>query len=236
MDISVVIPAHNEEKFIEACLDALIRYSKGRYSEIIVVDNASDDRTAELARRDTVRVVREDHKGLSNARERGRKEASGEFIAFIDADCRLGEGWFELAQEAFRDHPDVVCISGPVRYFDAPVWLDLLLQGLWWFAAPLTYRAVGYMVCGGHFVVRRNALEAIGGFDPTVEFYGEDTQIARRLATRGKVLFRMDFVIQTSARRFLAEGLLRVCLTYAINYVWPVLLGRPFSFHHRDIR
>src|SRR5689334_1513313 len=72
MKLSVVIPAYNEEKYIGACLDELITTAGSDIYEIIVVDNASTDRTAAVARKyKGVKVVREDRKGLTRARQAG---------------------------------------------------------------------------------------------------------------------------------------------------------------------
>ena len=82
MDISLIIPAHNEELYIGPCLDTAIKNSRGKFKEIIVVDNASTDKTADVARaRSGVRVVYEAQKGLTSARQAGLEASSGELIA-----------------------------------------------------------------------------------------------------------------------------------------------------------
>lgn len=232
-----MIPAHNEEAYIGGCLDSVLANAAGRFHEIIVVDNASSDRTAAVAaERPGVRVVTEPAKGLTRARQRGYLEATGEYVAYIDADTRMPPGWFEHAERTFAAHPDAVSLSGPAKYWDATPGQRLMLSVVWWLSAPIAYRVVGYMVYGAHFVVRRSALDAIGGFDHQVEFYGEDTDLARRLHPLGKVLFHMGFVILSSARRFKKEGMLRTTFVYSLNFVWPVLFGRPFTTSHNDIR
>jgi glycosyltransferase involved in cell wall biosynthesis len=237
MRISCIIPAFNEEKLIGACLDSIIRNSRGRFCEIIVIDNASHDRTSEIAQaRRGVKVIREERKGLSFARECGRAAANGDFIAYIDADSRMPEGWIDNLDLAFRQHREAVCISGPPTYFDVTFLQKLFLRILWWTAAPLTYRLVGYMVYGAHFVVKKEAIDEIGGFDCNIEFFGEDTDFARRLKATGEVIFCMRFRIVTSARRFKAHGFLNTSLTYGFNYVWPVLFKRSFSTTYADVR
>ena len=237
LQISLVIPAHNEEAYIGGCLDSVLANAKGRFHEIIVIDNASSDRTAAVAAaRPGVRVVAEPAKGLTRARQRGYLEATGEFVAYIDADARMPPGWFEHAERTFAAHPEAVSLSGPPKYWDASPWQQAVLTCVWWLSAPLAYRLVGYMVYGAHFVVRRSALDAIGGFDHGLDFYGEDTDLARRLAPHGKVLFHMPFTILSSARRFKKEGMFRTNLVYVLNFVWPVLFRRPFTKSHTDVR
>ena len=237
MKISLLIPAYNEEKGIGACLHSVIEHSRGRFFEIIVIDNASTDRTVQIARTHYgIRVIHEPRKGLGFARERGRVEARGDLLAYIDADCRLPMTWIDKVDSCFAAQPNVVSLSGPAIYFDATWDQKLILSALWRMSAPLMYRLVGYMVYGAHFVVRKAALEAIGGFNCQIQFYGEDTDLARRLSSTGKVLFRMDFPILTSARRFTSEGIVRSNAMYAVNYLWPVLCKRPFSSTHKDVR
>ncbi len=237
MRLSLIIPAYNEERYIGACLDSVLACAKDGINEIIVVDNASTDRTAEIARsKPGVTVVHEPNKGLPSARERGRLEATGDLIAYIDADCRLHPKWLPIVQKVFTEHADVISLSGPAHYWDATLWQRFILGFFWWASSPLMYRIVGYMIFGAHFVVRREALQKIGGFNTSITFYGEDTDLARRLSTHGKVLFRMDFFILTSARRFLKEGILRSNFTYTMNFLWPILFHKPFTLTHNDIR
>ena len=236
MRISLVIPAYNEEAYLGGCLDSVLA-SGARFHEIIVIDNASTDRTAEVAAaRSGVRVVHEPVKGLLAARQRGFVEATGEAVAYVDADTRMPPGWYDYAEKILSTRPEVVSLSGPARYWDAKPWQRAFLAFIWRISAPIGYRIVGYMVYGAHFVVRRSALEAIGGFNRSIEFYGEDTDLARRLNAKGKVLFDMRFVILSSARRFASEGMLRTNLVYVLNFVWPVIFGRPFTRRHKDVR
>jgi glycosyltransferase involved in cell wall biosynthesis len=236
MRISLVIPAYNEEAYLGGCLDSVLA-SGGRFHEIIVIDNASTDRTSEVAAaRPGVRVVRELQKGLTAARQRGYLEATGEAVAYIDADTRMPSGWYDRAEQILATRPDVVALSGPARYWDAKRWQRIFLALLWRLSAPLTYRLVGYMVYGANFVVRRSALDAIGGFNRAIDFYGEDTDLAQRLSRQGKVVFDMRFFIFSSARRFATEGMFRTNLVYVLNFAWPVLFGRPFTRRHKDVR
>jgi glycosyltransferase involved in cell wall biosynthesis len=237
MKISLIIPAYNEESLIRECLEFAVRNSRGKFHEIIVVDNASTDRTKEIAESiHGVKVVYESRKGLTKARQRGLDEATGDIIAYVDADTRLPDHWIQKVEDIFASRPEVVCLSGPYRYHDGIVWKNTIMHAVWWLTAPLTYRVVGYMVLGGNFVARRDALIAMGGFDQSIEFYGEDTDIARRLSKHGKVVFSMDFFIHSSSRRFNEEGLIKTNITYALNFLWPILFHRPFSKKSTDIR
>ena len=235
MDITLIIPAHNEEVGIGECLDAAIEHSKGKFKEIIVVDNASTDRTAEVAQSKGARVVFEPQKGLTSARQAGFEASTSEYIAYLDADTLITPQWLDIAERMFRERPDIVSLSGPRRYFGT-VWYRRWTLNAFWGVAPVTYRLVGFMILGGNFIVKRSAIEAIGGFDRSIEFYGEDTDLARRLSKVGKTLFRMDFYAYSSARRFETEGMWRVNMIYMLNYLWPVFFHRPYTKTYQDVR
>lgn len=230
MKISLVIPAYNEENFIGKCIDSVIALHDDRILEIIVVDNASTDRTAEVAgQRQGVKVVREDRKGTNMARQRGLQEASGDFVAYIDSDTVMPEGWVDKAGEIFSKDSRIVSLSGPYRYYDGPKIQNLIIELLWYMFAPVMYRLAGYMVLGGNFIAKKSALMAMGGLDTSIKFYGDDTDIARRLHKQGKVVFRMDFFIYSSSRRFSKEGAIKITLLYAINFLWGVIFRRPLT-------
>ncbi len=92
--VSVVIPARNEGRRIVHCLEALDKQSidRGRY-EVIVVDDGSEDDTADVAARHGARVVRQPRQGAAAARNHGIEEARGEVVLFTDADCIPDEHW-----------------------------------------------------------------------------------------------------------------------------------------------
>ncbi len=235
MDITLIICAYNEEKEIAATLDAANKAAHGRFKEIIVVDNASTDHTAEIARDHGARVIREDHKGLTYARLAGLVAASSEYVAYIDADSHLSKNWFDKAEKIFKKHPEIVSLSGPRRSFGIAKWKSLVVDSMW-FLAPPVYWISGFMILGANFIAKKNALEEIGGFDTSIRFYGEDTDIARRLSKVGKVMFRMPFFVYSSGRRFEKEGLFKPNVTYAMNYLWPAIFGKPYTNTYQDIR
>lgn len=237
MKISFIVPAYNEEAYIGECLDSIIHHVAGRYHEIIVVDNGSTDRTSEIARsRDEVRVVYERRRGITYARQRGLEVATGDVLAYVDADTRLPPTWINIAENVFEQKRDLICLSGPYRYYDGSMIKRWLLNAICWFALLSGYRLFGYMVNGGNYIATKRAIIEAGGFDKTIDFFGEDTDIGRRLHLRGKINFRTDFFIFTSARRFYASGLVKANLVYLLNYFWVILFHRPYSKSHLDVR
>lgn len=237
MDISVIIPAHNEEKYIGPCIESLLAHKTENLKEIVVVDNASTDATANVARRfPFVRVVTEPEKGLTRARQKGLREATGDILAYVDADSRVAENWFEVLNREFGKDPSLVCLSGPCDYYDLSRGKRLFVRLYWLLLAMPVYFLVRTMVLGSNFAARRSALLAMDGFDTSIVFYGEDTNVARRLRAQGRVKFTPAFTQTTSARRLRADGLLRTACTYVMNFVSEFLLHRPLTRAYRDIR
>lgn len=235
--ISLVIPAYNEEKYIGSCLHAVVANQPPNLLEIIVIDNAGTDRTAEISKTfPGVRVVREERKGLTCARECGLKTAAGDIVAYIDADTRVPRGWFNRINKEFAANEELVCLSGPYDYYDLNIFERFAVH-IWWtiLAMPL-YWIAGYMVVGGNFAAKRDALIEIGGFDTTIAFYGEDTNIARRLHSVGKVRFSQRFRIFTSARRLKGEGMFKIAFIYAANFFSEAILHKPVTRQYIDIR
>ncbi len=185
--VSFVVPAYNEERLLPACLEAIkAEIARTRCSaEVVVVNNASQDRTAEVALGfPDVRVVNEPLKGLVHARRAGFEAARGALVANIDADTLIPVGWLSRVLTEFVADPKLVAISGPYDYHDAPLRVRWAAR-LFYAAAFVPYFInrhvldVGSMVQGGNFTLKRDALEKAGGFGDRFTFYGEDTDIAR---------------------------------------------------------
>jgi glycosyltransferase involved in cell wall biosynthesis len=244
MVLSFVIPAFNEEFYLADCIESILRQTRGleQITEIIVVNNASSDGTREVALRyPRVRLVDEPHKGLTFARQAGFLASSGRLIANVDADSRLTDGWVDRVLRTFEAEPELAALSGPFVYYDLTrnqrVFVHIFYLVAWMSYAINRYLLrVGSMVQGGNFIVSRAALERIGGFNLDISFYGEDTDIARRLHSVGDVMFTFDLRMFSSARRLKGEGMMTMAARYSINYFWTTFFKRPYTNRHIDIR
>src|SRR6185295_13178452 len=103
----------------------------------------------------------------------GFEHATGDYVAYIDADTKMQSDWITKAAAFFDKNPSVICLSGPYRYFGSSKWRDIMLNSIWYLTAPITYRIAGFMIVGGNFMAKRSALAAIGGFDRNISFYGD---------------------------------------------------------------
>src|SRR6185369_588436 len=147
----------------------------------------------------------------------------------------IDEQWFNIVNKQYAEDKNLVCLSGPYIYYDIPAWQKWCVKWLYWgILGRITYFIVGYMALGGNFVAKKSALLEIGGFDSSIKFYGEDTDIARRLSTVGKVKFLQTFSVKTSGRRISKEGLLRTALRYMANYLSIVLTKKPVTKEYKD--
>lgn len=244
MRLAFVIPAYNEERLIGNCLTALKAEitRSGVPAEIIVVNNASADRTAEIARSfEGVTVVDEMEKGLVHARKAGFAATDVELVANIDADTELTEGWITTVMTEFNANPDLVALSGPYIYHDM-AWYNRALVRLFYYFAYLLYLLnrfvfnIGSMIQGGNFVIRRDAWEKAGGFDTSIAFYGEDTDVAVRLHKVGPVKWTFRLPMKTSGRRLEQEGVFQTAGRYTLNYFSMTFRGKPATSEYNDIR
>ncbi|MGA7730121.1 MAG: glycosyltransferase [Chloroflexia bacterium] len=190
--ISIIVPAYNAERTVERCLRALLGQYIECACEIILVDDGSTDATARLAEKfaPAVRLITQEHAGAAAARNRGLAEARGTIILFTDADCEPTPGWAATLVEAIRAGADGA--KGTYRTRQRSLvarWVQAEYESKYRRMARLatidfidTYSA-GY---------RREALEAVGGFDSKVVMV-EDQELSFRMAARG---YKLVFVPQ----------------------------------------
>ncbi len=237
MDVSLVIPAYNEEKWIGGALASVAKVAPGKFREIVVADNGSTDRTAEIAAGfPGVRVVREENRGTSFARLAGALATSAPVIAFMDADERLLPGWEEMIADSFAKDARLAVLTGPYHYYGIPRWQNFLIQMQWRLIIPFHWIA-GTGVVGGNFALRRTILEKMHGFNTTLVFFGDDVDIGRRAHRFGKVRFSFKFAVEASSRRFKGAGLLNTLWLYAWNMLEATFAHRPnYTQSHTDFR
>jgi glycosyltransferase involved in cell wall biosynthesis len=244
MKISFVIPAYNEEAYIEKCLESIQKeiISSDVYAEIIVVNNASTDKTREIVHSyPGVKVIDEPRKGLPKARQAGYLKADGDLIANVDADNMLPEGWIKTVVREFLGRERLVGLSGPLIYHDLSWYKNFqvkMFYGVGYVSYLFTHFVLrkGGMLQGGNFVLRKSALDKVGGYNTDIDFYGEDTDIARRIQQAGYVKFTFKLPMYSSGRRMVKEGLFATGFRYAINYVWVLIFKRPFTCTSTDVR
>ncbi|MGQ0655340.1 MAG: glycosyltransferase [Betaproteobacteria bacterium] len=200
MKLSVVIPAYNEEKLLGGTLDC-IRTATASLDEheweLIVCDNNSTDRTAEIAREHAVKVVFEPVNQISRARNAGAAAATGDWLIFVDADSQPSRELLYEVLEAIRSD----CMGGGATMAsDDPSLLMRIPVAIWNAISRLTRWAAGsFIFC------ETRAFRALGGFSEAL-YAGEEIdfsvrlkRLARREARRVVILHRHP--LRTSARK-----------------------------------
>lgn len=244
MDLAFVIPAYNEEALIGPCIESVLKEVRrsGVAAEIVVVNNNSSDNTGEIARSyEGVIVVDEEKKGLVHARRAGFDASTAELVANIDADTEVPEGWITTVMHEFDRKPELVALSGPYIYHDISLWHRFLVR-LFYYISYFAYLIsrfvlkIGSMIQGGNFVIRRSAWIKAGGYDTSISFYGEDTDIAVRMSKVGPVKWTFKLPMYTSGRRLVSEGVVKTAGTYVLNYFWVTFRGKPATENYTDVR
>jgi cellulose synthase/poly-beta-1,6-N-acetylglucosamine synthase-like glycosyltransferase len=118
--ISIVVGIRNEERYIEECIESLLRldYPQNSY-EIIIVDGMSTDKTRELVEKYPVRLILNERKNVAAARNLGVDNSRGDFVAFTDGDCKADPLWLKTLVNEMKNAPeDVACVGGPNLIFD----------------------------------------------------------------------------------------------------------------------
>lgn len=203
MNISVVIPAYNEEEYIGKCLKSLFAQSE-KAEEIIVVDNNSTDKTVSIAKSFGVKVIREKQQGLTPARNKGFNQANGDIIGRIDADTRVPKDWIKKIKKRFIQEKDLVALSGPTIFEDKKFNKFLAFPEKIFIAS--FKKAIGSdLLYGPNIALRKSAWEKVKNItclnDKIVH---EDLDLAIHLSQLriGKVVFDKTHKVGASERRW----------------------------------
>lgn len=184
-DLSVVIPAKNEEMYVGRCLDALIASAaawKGEV-EIILVDNNSVDSTKRIALSKGCKVIDVPEGNIGSLRNRGAEEAKGRVIAFLDADCVVLPGWILYCMQALEDDR-IGCVgTRAIPDFDHATWVEKCWHTLMTGAERPKY--VEWLGTS-NLLVPRDLFLKIGGFDERIET-GEDVNLCYRIRESHKI-------------------------------------------------
>ena len=184
LDISVVAPTFERVDRLRRLIAALEAQDLARDRfEVLVVDDASTDATpavlAELAAASPIdlRVVRrEDNGGPAAARNTGWRTARADVIAFVDDDCTPDPGWLGALLAAFDRNDRLGVVQGRTRAAEGP-------RGAWTVAREISHETPWFEGC--NIAYRRDALEATGGFDEQIRWYGEDTAAGWKVVEAG---------------------------------------------------
>ena len=184
--ISAIICTHNRDNYLGAAIDSLLMQDFLGSFEVVVVDNASKDRTREVVEarlgNPKLEYIYEPITGLSVARNTGAKTAHGEILAYLDDDAVASKQWLRVLHEAYKSNNKLAIAGGKVSLIwpeeiEPPKWLSVELSG------NLGYYDLGDSVVyidqagltprGLNYSIRRTFLEQIGGFDTNLGRIGK---------------------------------------------------------------
>lgn len=209
MNFSVIVPALNEEKYIEACLKSISRQTLPRNNyEIIVSDGGSNDRTVEIARRYADRVIVSKRRGIWWGRNQGAKFAKGKYLVFIDADTRIKENYLEMVHKHLEN--GVVGLTAAYKIEGTGLkirFLEYLSCYYLWLNSEIDNASlIGINLC-----VPKDVFMRVGGFR---DYALEDAALGRELRKIGQTCFLMEKLVSTSPRRLDAYGVVGLCRYY----------------------
>lgn len=209
--ISFIVPAHNEAQLLGTTLAALhaAAATVGQPCEIVVVDDASTDATAQVAQHGGARVVRVAYRHIAATRNAGARAACGEVLVFVDADTRIDAVVLAAALDALRH--GAIGGGATVRLQGRLALYERLSAHVAAWVLRLTRIAPGCFV-----FCTRAAFDAVGGFDETW-YAAEDIAISRALARIGRfvVLRQQVWTSSRKLRTFPLSAHLRLLLRFA---------------------
>ena len=228
MKISVIIPAYNEEARLPATLKQVREALAiaGRPAEVIVVNNDSTDGTKRIAEDFGAKILSYHDHNISQVRNAGAEQATGDVLIFIDADTLVPETLFKQIARVMEDEK---CFGGAVAVIYEVAkrkWVKYYLWAWQFWGNVLNMRQGAAQFC------RRRAFEDIGGYDGTI-FVGEDIEFHWRLSKfarrhQGYLHFVDDPQVTTSARRFEKMGVWKTLLI--THPIFILLLWRRKAF------
>jgi hypothetical protein len=177
--VSFIVPVKNDARRLQRCL-ASVAANPGVQREVIVVDNGSSDESPVVANAAGARVLLVPDKSVAELRNEAAKIARGNCLAFVDADHELATSWLAVATDAMRS-PEVGAAGALCVAPEDGTWVQRTYGAL---RGRTVGRGNARWLGSGNLIVRREAFEAIGGFDETLESC-EDVDFCQRLRDAG---------------------------------------------------
>ena len=182
--VSIIIPAFNEEKYLPICLDSISKLDWPKQDlEVIVVDNGSRDQTCRIAESWGAILLKDSTKNVSGLRNLGAGKATGDILAFVDADCVVAEDWLSAASKYFTDYK-VSAWGSPPDIPENSTWVQKA-----WLIVRQKEKDVGNVdwLESMNLFVRKDIFLKTGGFDETLVTC-EDVDFSYRVSRFGRIM------------------------------------------------
>jgi glycosyltransferase involved in cell wall biosynthesis len=228
--LSIIIPARNEEKYIERTIDCFLRLSLDK--EIIVSDDASTDKTLEILKKygDQIKVlVHEKTQSIAANRNFGAKYASGEFFAFLDSSTSVKNPneFFNRALVEFEKDEKLVALTGKLSVEpQLETFTDKIVHFFFNLIIMIKDNYLGIGEASGKFqMIKKTAFEKVSGFNENL-IAGEDSNMFYRLSKIGKVRYFGNLEVFHTSRRSHYLGWPRLLTIWMINIFWVNVFGK----------
>lgn len=203
LTLTIVIPAYNEQSYLEACLDSISAQTL-MPTEVIVVDNNSSDDTLKIAHQYSfVKILKETKQGVYFAAKTGFSAAGSQIIGRIDADTLLPGDWVETVLEFF-ENAETTAVTGPVSYYDMPFghanhWFDHMMRA---YTYNFAYANCPFLY-GSNLAVRRAAWRKVSKELCPHQDIHEDIDLAVHLKRAGgNIVYSKSLLSGASGRRY----------------------------------
>ena len=194
----VIVLNWNGRRWLEGCLGAL-RRQEGPAFDVVVVDNASTDGSAEFVRErfpECQVVALDANVGFAAGNNAGARGASGPYLVFLNNDTEVAPGWLAALVRAAQRDPSVGLVSSQVVFMDRPGIIDSAGDGYLRCGGGFKHRhgqladrqsgdCEVFGACGAAFLIRRDLFETLGGFDEDLFMVYEDVDLSYRARLRG---------------------------------------------------
>lgn len=237
--VAILVCAYNEEQYLPRALTAINKQTVGNdVYDVIVVDNASTDKTAEIAREFGAIVVRESRKGIPFAMKAGCDYAHRlgyEIVAQTDADSEVSLRWLEVALAGLKQKGDlVVGVTGMILFYDVPEILNIVVKGLYSLMISTNKLMGGFVqFTGSNMAFKLEPFANAGGVD--IRFLiSADVELSKRMIKYGRIEYLSKMIVRVSPRRFRKQPL-RALFLYIVSF-FAVLRNRPTKMELDDIR
>jgi hypothetical protein len=188
--LSFIIPVRDDAARLRTCLQSIAASAVGTLLEVVVVDNGSADASADVATMLGATVVRRPHASVAALRNAGAAVATGDFLAFVDADHAIGASWVRDAISAFATS-EIAAAGSLCRAPADGTWVQKAYDRLR--ARGSGVRIVDWLG-SGNLVVRRDVFDAVEGFDASLATC-EDVDLCRRIRARGLLVVDDDRLV-----------------------------------------
>jgi len=188
--VTIIIIAHNEEKFIEPCLNSLLNQSYKLF-EIVVVDSCSSDKTAAIVKRlaaseSRIKYIYTPDRGFALPRNTGLELANTPYVFFIDADCIAVQDWLVKGIESLS-RSDILGVSGRTYYVSREYRPSV--------RDKVVYNKKGEVYPTCNIALKSEAVLRVGGFRARYNEGLEDWDLVFRLMECGKVIFSQEMLV-----------------------------------------